>query len=234
MDQEALLKAIAELGAALRTEVSDSIDKLSKRCDAMSETLAKGASLKAADNDGDDMAEQVAADSVSRGEFRAVQQQLNGLLVAQPRRRNDADRNLMADMQARCDAAYRSLGERADAPMAGEELVDYTIRLHRGLQSHSKKWGKAELATIARDRSTFSGVCDAIRADAIAASMSPVGMPEFARRKIVTQSAGGHQITDWVGNGTIFKELSRPVRTVIGIGGNDKFAKSQGGSFTAN
>jgi len=229
------MKALLDALETLRGDVAAQISKINDRCDALDTKLN---AKKADDDDGDDdtMAQQTAADSsrVTRAEFEATQAQLRALQTSQPRRRSDADRNLFADMQARCDVAYRALGERADAPMQGEELLDYTVRMHRQLQKHSAKWKRAELATIARDPSTFAGVCDSIRADALQAGMSPVDLAPFQYREIRTESPGGHKITSFVGNGTIFKQLSRPVRHVKSIGADARYPQSAGGQVFAS
>jgi hypothetical protein len=55
--------------------------------------------------------------------------------------------------------------------------------------------------------------------------MSPVGMPLFAHRKVTKRSPAGHEITEWIGNGTIFKQMSRPVRHVSYIGVRNHYGK---------
>jgi hypothetical protein len=225
-----LLEAIQALGAELRTEVADGMAKISQRCDALDEKLKKSDAKKKAD-DTDDLAEETAADRRSdsvrtRAELDTLRAQVNDLTIKQPRKRSDADRNAFADMQAKADVSYRALGERADQPMQGEELLDYTIRLHRGLQRHSKRWSKAELATVARDPSTLQQVCDSIRADAFEAANSPVDMKPFQHREIHEESRGGHKIVRFVGSGTIFGQLNRPVRHV-GYIGTSKLRENQ-------
>jgi hopanoid biosynthesis associated radical SAM protein HpnH len=67
----------------------------------------------------------------------------------------------------------------------------------------------------------FDIALDGIRADAMQAGLNPVHLPEFQHRKIVKTSPGGHTITEFVGTGTIFKQMSRPVRHVAYIGTRD-------------
>lgn len=229
---EEILKAMQLLGDALKADVAgigERVDAIGARVDSMDKKFAKKA-----DND-DDLAEQVVADrradGVSRGEFRLVQEQVNDMRVKQMKR-PQADRDVMADLQAKADACYRSLGDgRAPEPMQGEDTVSYAIRLHRPLLKHSKRFKGAELAVIAADPSTFSSVLDSLRADAYEAGLNPVGMQPFQYREIKTESPGGHRITTFVGNGTIFKALSRPAKYVTGIGGDDRRPRSSGGSF---
>jgi hypothetical protein len=234
VDPEKLLESITAIVEGLRADMAGHCEKLDKKYDAIADAMKKKDVDE--DDDGDStMATRTAADGsrVTRAEFEATQAQLRALQTSQPRRRSDADRNLFADMQAKADVAFTALGERADAPMQGEELLDYTVRLHRQLQKHSSKWKSAQLATIARDPSTFAGVCDAIRADALQAGMNPVDLKPFEHREIRTESPGGHKITSFVGRGTIFAQLSRPVRHVKSIGADDRYPRSGGGSVFA-
>jgi hypothetical protein len=179
------------------------------------------------------MATRTAADSVSRAEFEATRDQLRALQIAQPARQSSATRDQMADAQARADVAYRALGESAPQPMSGEGHLDYLIRLHRPLQKHSKKFKAAELHVLARDPSTLNSVLDQIRADAVEVGISPVGMPEFVHREIVQVLPTGHTQRTWVGNGTIMKQMSRPVRHVKSIGADPRYPRSAGGQVFA-
>jgi hypothetical protein len=112
----------------------------------------------------------------------------------------------------------RTHNERAEPPMAGEDLINYQIRMHRKMQKHSAKWKGVELSLIAADRAALNNVLAEIRADAMQAGLNPVGLPLFQHREIVQESPGGHKIRSFVGNGTIFKQMSRPVRHVAFIG----------------
>jgi hypothetical protein len=235
VDQEKVLAAIEALGAALRTEVADSIAAISKRCDA---AIADALKKKKDTDEGSTLAEQTAADgrradSVSRAEFQYVSDSLRQLQVSQPRKRTDADRNAFAEVQSRADVAHRALGGQADPPMAGEELADYVIRLHRPLLKHSKKWAKAELHVLARDPSTLNSILDQVRADAVAASMSPEGLAEFQHREVHSETRGGHKVVTFYGNGTFLKQLSRPRRFVSSISGapEGRFPRSGGGAI---
>jgi hypothetical protein len=132
-------------------------------------------------------------------------------------RMNAGTRNQFAELQARADVAYRSWNESCPPPMSGEGVLDYALRIHRPLQKHSKKFKTTELLALARDPSTLNTICDSIRADAVEASMSPVGMPEFQHRMIEEMLPTGHISRRFVGNGTIFKQMGRPGRYVAGF-----------------
>jgi hypothetical protein len=225
MDPDKILELVTPLFDGLRADMA----KLNEKCDAVADAVKRKAK-RDDDGDGTDLSQETAADrradSVSRAELRVMQDQINRMAVAQPRKRSDADRNAFADMQAKADVAYRALGERADAPMQGEELIDYGIRLHRPLQKHSKKWAKAELATLARDGTTLAVVMDGIRADAVQSATNPVGLEPFRHREIHSESAAGHKIVEFVGNGTMFKQLTRPGR-YVGYIGTSKLRENQ-------
>jgi hypothetical protein len=232
-----LILAVTELCNSLRSDVTKMCEKMDAdnkaRYDAVADALKK---KKDGDDDGDpanSAATRLAADAVSRSELEVVRAQLRDLQVKQPRQRSDADRNAFAEIQSKADVAHRALGGQADAPMVGEELLDYTLRLHRGLQKHSKQFAKAELHVLARDPSTLATVCDSIRADAVAASMSTEGMQPFQHRAVETIGPGGHRITTFHGVGSFYKQLSRPARHVLSIGAKNQGA-SRGGAFYSN
>jgi hypothetical protein len=226
VDEEKILEALKALGIS----VSDSVAAIAKRCDDIE---AKLAAKKADDDETDDLAEKTAADSVLRSELRVMRDQVNSLVRERPSAQTQATRDAFADCQAKADVAYRSLGESAPMPMAGEDLVAFQIRTHRPLMKHSKKFKDAELHVLARDVSTFNAVLDSVRTDAYAAGLTPVGLAPFQYREIKSETAGGHKVTTFVGNGTCFKQMSRPVRHVHYIGADDRYPRMAGGSVYA-
>jgi hypothetical protein len=216
---EATIQAIREIAEALRADLSGSIDALSKRCDALAEDIKAN---KKADEAGDrdrgvdgTMAVRVAADAVDPGAFASLARSVAELKKNQTRPMNA---NALADLQAKADAVMRTHNERADPPMASEDEISYAIRLHRGMQKFSPKWKGIDLGIISADGKAFQNVLAEIRADAMQAGLNPVGLPEFQHRKITETMPGGHIVTRFVGSGTIFKQLSRPVRHVQRIG----------------
>jgi hypothetical protein len=217
---EATVQAIREIAEALRADLSGSIDALSKRCDALAEDVkANKKSDEAGERDrGVDgtMAVRVAADAVDPAAFAALASSVADM--QKKRARPMKDLNAYADAQAKADSVMRALGSAAEPPMAGEDLVSYKIRMHRKMQPHSPRWKGVELQLIAADQVALDNVLGEIRADAMTAAMSPVGMPEFQHRMITKTMPGGHIVHEFIGNGTIFKQLSRPVRHVAYIG----------------
>src|SRR4051812_8589901 len=100
--------------------------------------------------------------------------------------------------------------------MAGEHHVNYLIRLHRKMQNPSPRWKGVDLNLIARDPGALDGICEQIRSDAWEAAISPVGMPEFQHR-MVTKTSPGHTIREFIGNGTIIKQMARTPRRPANI-----------------
>lgn len=236
MDSEQLEKLLAMMNT-LGAEIGEKFADMDKKHTALADSVAK---LSAKKDNEDDMAEKTAADarhdSVGRGEFRALQERVNDVTIKQTDRR-PADRDALAELQARADVAYRSLGDgAAPAPMQGETVVDYACRLHRPLQRHSKRFAKSELAVIARDPSTFNSVLEGIRSDAYEAGMNPVDLPMFQHREIKTESPGGHRITSFVGTGTFAAMMARAPKRVIGFHNEPRLGRpgvpnSSGGSI---
>jgi hypothetical protein len=224
MTPEEMLAAVREIAEGLKTDLSAQVDAISKRCDSLNEKLdAKKKADEAGTRDrGVDgtMAERVVADSIGAAEFSAlctVVADLKKKVVGRPQ----ADLNAFADVQSKADAVMRAHNERAEPPMAGEDIVSYKIRQHRKMQAHSPKWKNVELGIIAADGKAFENVLAEIRADAYQAGLNPVGLPEFQYREVTQEGPGGHKIKSFYGNGTIFKQLSRPVRHVGYIGTRD-------------
>lgn len=226
---ETTLAAIKEICEALKADIASSVGALDTRVSALADSVAdlkKKADAAGAggnrhnggrmDNDDDTMAERTAADSVHRSEFAALASSVADLRKRTSRPMSDLD--AFADVQSKADAVMRTHCERAEPPMAGEDLVAYKIRMHRKMQPHSPKWKGVDLGLIVADSKAFENVLAEIRADALQAGLNPVGLPEFQHRKITETMPGGHLVTRFVGTGTIFKQLSRPVRHVEYIG----------------
>jgi hypothetical protein len=238
---EAIVKLLQELGDALRGDISTALAEHTKKMDAKHEALAdsvakmkKRADDEAGerdrgvdksmrrDNDDEDgnsdktAARRVAADAVGAAEFSVLCSQVADLrkAVARPQ----ADLGAFADAQAKADAVMRTHNEWASPPMAGEDIVSYNIRLARPMQRHSPRWKGVELRAIAADSVALENILTEIRADATKAGLEPVGLKEFEHRMIQETLPGGHISRRWVGTGTIFKQMSRPVRHVAYIG----------------
>ena len=153
---------------------------------------------------------------VSRSEFAALASSM-AKLKQQQEARPMANLAAFEDVQTKADAVLREHGERASPQLPSEDIVAYSIRLHRPLQKFSK-WKDVDLGLIAADRQALGHLLADIRADAVQAARNPTGLPEFQYKEIKRQSPGGHIMTEFFGRGTIFKQLSAPVRKVARIG----------------
>jgi hypothetical protein len=214
-----LLAKIAGVADALKEHVDKSCADMSAKFDAAVDSIKKRdeAGSRSGEND---MAKRVAADST---DIQVANSLLNGLArdmsaLKKQVSRPMSDLNAYADAQAKADSVMRALGSSAEPPMSGEELIPYQIRMHRKMQPHSKKWKGVDLGLIAADRAALDNVLSEIRADAVAYSMTGDDLPMCQPRKITKTTPTGHTITEWVGNGTFVKAMSRPVRYVTYIG----------------
>jgi hypothetical protein len=237
--QDEMLEAVKTLLDGLRSDLTGSLAALDEKCTALSDSVAKmKADAIVATSQGmqDDMrrrgslrsdetnpnnpyTEQTAADradSVGRAEMAVLARSVADLKTKMTR--TSVDRNAVADLQAKADQAMRVHGDRAEPPMPGESTIDYSIRLARKMQVHSKTWKKADLNLIAADQVALGAAIEQIRADCFAAGENTEGMKPFQHREITEIGPGGHRITRFVGNGSIFAQLSRPVRHVSYIG----------------
>jgi hypothetical protein len=158
-----------------------------------------------------------AADAVvGRSELASLSRQVSEMKKLQNRPMSDL--NAYADAQARADAVLRVHGERAAPPMASESLIDYEIRMARKMQPFSPTWKNVNLSIIAADGIAFGNALEAIRADAVQAGLNPVHLKPFEHKEYTEESRAGHRVTKFLGTGTMFAQLSRPVRRVSYIG----------------
>ena len=160
---------------ALKADVIESVGKIDAKCTALADSVSELKKADTPDGNEDTMAERVAADAVDPAAFAALASSVADMRKKQARPMKDQD--AFADAQAKADTVMRALGTRAEPPMAGEDLVNYKIRMHRKMQPHSLKWKGVELSLIAADHQALDNVLGEIRADAMEASMSPVGLP---------------------------------------------------------
>jgi hypothetical protein len=238
VDQEQLLAAIAKIAEDLKTDMAAHCATMDAKYEALADSVSKiakkdaagsrqnGVSREMADGlDDDDAATQTAAD---RARSDAVNNSAIAALARSVAKLEKANQPPMggtvhdfADAQARADAVMRAHGLSAEPPMRSETLVDYEIRLHRKMQPHSAKWKGSELSIIAADGRAFQNVLAEIRSDATEAANCTDGMKPFVHREVTTTLPTGHKVTNFVGNGSIFAQMSRPVRHVGYIGTRD-------------
>jgi hypothetical protein len=183
MDPEKLLAAITELVDGMRADMVKHSEQMNAKYDAVMDAVKKKK-----DDDGDDLAQQTAADSVGRGELAVLAQAVSEL---QRKTNRPIDRDKLADEQSRCDAVLVAHGLRAEAPMSGEDAQSYKLRLHKPMQRHSQKWKAVDLRSLANDDRVIENVLAEIRADALQAGLNPVDLKPFEHR-MITQTTRSH------------------------------------------
>ena len=234
MTPEEMLAAVKAIAEGLRSDLTESITKLDEKHTAAIADAVKKFDAKKKDAAGEDdmrsgeddmttqgnMARRTAADSIGAAEFSVLRREVADLQkkVARPM----ADLNAFAAEQSKADAVMRTHNLSAEPPMAGEDIVSYKIRQARAMQKWSPKWKGVELRAIAADSVALEHILTEIRADAVQASNNPVGLALGQFREVTSTAPGGHLIKSFIGStettGTIFKQLSRPVRQVAYIG----------------
>ena len=122
---------------------------------------------------------------------------LSESVARMPKSMSDADYAAMADHQARADSVYGAFGERAPAPLQGEALGSYRVRLAKGVQKHSAAWKGVSLRDLP---GTALDIAEAqIYADAQSAAKSPTDVPMGQLREIRRRDAADRVITEFVG-----------------------------------
>ena len=111
---------------------------------------------------------------------------------------NVENRTAFAEAQERAEKAYLAWGLGANAPLQGERLRDYRIRLLRPLLKHSKQFAKSSLESVT-DAAAFDAVEQAVYADSISASSAPSSVPVGQLRMVTKRLSSGHTINEFVG-----------------------------------
>jgi hypothetical protein len=106
--------------------------------------------------------------------------------------------DIFSSFQARADKAYSVWGQRAEAPLHGERLVNYRRRLLQPLQQHSQAFRLADLRVVAVDPASFKNAENSIYEAAIAAGTRNDNVPVGYLREVV-ENRGGHQYTKFYG-----------------------------------
>jgi hypothetical protein len=154
------------------------------------------------DSDGGEERKDSRADSVtlSREQFETITSEINALksrMAAKPR--SDAEYTAMLERQARADSIYSAFGSGRGAPrfLDGETDAVYRRRLINGLRKHSPRWKDIDITHIADDA---LGVVERdVYNDSMAAALNPPDLGEGELRERRTRTAGGHEVTEFIG-----------------------------------
>lgn len=117
-----------------------------------------------------------------------------------PKARTDADRTALIATQAKYDPLFHAFGDSAPAPMNGEAVVDYRIRLASKFKDRSPVWKAANLSIIAGDEAALDAAEGAIYADAMAAALTPATVADGEIRMIPGKTESGHKVNRFVGD----------------------------------
>lgn len=125
----------------------------------------------------------------------------------------DENERLVA-AQARADAVYSELGDRAPPWMMGESVIAYRIRLARTIQKYAKDWKSTDLASMARhDAESFGNVESQIYDAAKAAARDPSAIPDGGLvQRVRTDSVTGQRIIEWYGDPHVWMSQFMPAR----------------------
>lgn len=126
----------------------------------------------------------------------------------------EAEEGLMADAQARADSAYAALGKRAPAPLPGERLSAYRVRLLRPLQRHSE-FSSIDLA--AQPAKNLDILEPKIFADAMSAADAGSHLPDGELLPISKVDESGRRTTEFRGRGSFVRNFKHPARVVSRI-----------------
>ena len=148
------------------------------------------------DDDDDDRSRKDSTRSMDK-HIAAEIRRLSESVARMPKSMSDADYAAMADCQARADSVYGAFGERAPAPLQGEGLGAYRVRLAKGIQKHSNAWKTVSLRDLPGNALDIAEA--QIYADAQAAAKNPTDVPLGQLREIRRRDAADRVITEFVG-----------------------------------
>ena len=214
---------------------SESDDDYGKRMDAMCETVKKDAMAEGADEETakkradrarkDAMEEHKKADKARKdaaedeekkkadAAANAASQETRDRLAALERTmkpRSVEDRALFGKTQARADDVFLAYGKQAPGSMAGEEIMDYRVRLLTMLQPHSRTFKDAKLTAVA-DSVTFDHMEETILREAAAAARNPVDLQAGQLREVIrNDSRTGLRATEFYGPTSFIHTMKRP------------------------
>jgi hypothetical protein len=150
------------------------------------------------DAEGGDKKEEAFADA----QIATLKKQIAELNAKIPRSRSNEDYDALAIAQSRAEAHYGAFGDSASVcrPMDGETVLGYRKRMAKGLQKHSEKYGKIDIAKVIDD-AVLAIVEEGIYADSMVAARAPTaqGMPNGMPRAIKGTDEVGRPFTHYTG-----------------------------------
>ena len=204
------------------------IDSLAKRMDAVegrmpaSELKNDDDAKKKADDDkrraDEEEAEKKKADDAKkRADDDAKKRADDDAKAKADAEKEEKERPIFADAQARADSVYAALGDAAPRPMRGEGLIAYRQRLAGKLKAHSPDYKDIDVNAI-NDSALLAVVEQRIYADAAAYARSPGDVPEDQLQEIKTTDRANRQISTFRGRPNAWMRFFKsPARRVYGI-----------------
>jgi len=130
-----------------------------------------------------------------------------------------------AAAQQRADDVYTLFDNRAPAPLVGESLAAYRVRLARPMLQHSKAWKDADLTELAQTKGpAFDNAEQAIYADAATVGRHP-GDPGSAqlRKHVRIDPDTGQRMVEWFGSPKAWMSpMMNPFQVATRLGGARK------------
>jgi hypothetical protein len=119
---------------------------------------------------------------------------------------------MIADAQARADSTYAAFGKRAPAPLPGERLAQYRVRLLKPMKSHSKTWSDVDLNT--QSGKNLDLIEKQIYADAATFADSAENVPSGDEMVATTKADpnSGHRVTTFRGRRSFVNQFKGEAR----------------------
>lgn len=171
--------------------------------DEAKKTAADAAKKDAAKKDGEDKDEK---DDTAKADNADIRSQIADMakrfdsLEASTKGRSDAEADAMADIQARADSVFQSLGMKAPRPLDGEQQMPYRRRLLKLLQPHSEAWKGVDLSVMSADSQAFANIETHIFNDAQVAAKSPARIGAGKLVESITLDDAGRKIRTFHGD----------------------------------
>jgi 8-oxo-dGTP pyrophosphatase MutT (NUDIX family) len=222
-------EAKAKADAAEKEDLKARLDAMTARMDAFEEKNKPAQEMTAADKAKKDSEEEEAKKKADADEKEAAKEakradkaKADAAISARitevesrlPKALDDADLAKMADCQARADSVAHAFGDSAPRPLQGEAVLAYRKRLAAKFKDHSPAWKSISMDAI--NDAVIDLAETQIYSDAMTAAMNPVSTHGQGLREIKRTSAGGHQISEFVGDVSAFtSQFKPPVRRFV-------------------
>jgi len=204
---EAKAKADAEKCSELEKKIADMQAKMDAMPAAAMETAADKAKAdaEAAEKEAKEKAD---ADELEKAKADAQKLRADVDSLRASMTLSDADRAKIAEVQMRADSVSHAFGDSAPGPVIGESVPAYRRRLLGKFKEYSDAWKAVPLEAITD--AALEVVERQVYADAATAARSPTSVTGGGLREIRRTSPGGHQISEFIGDVSVFTSAFKP------------------------